>query len=79
MLTDWKRSDFTATRPDPLRRYAGNDMNSLVYARPDDWRGRRGAWSTYRTSFTPAAGWRSRVAWSSSPKSQGAPRPGWTG
>jgi beta-galactosidase len=59
MLTDWKRSDFTATRPDPLRRYAGNDMNSLVYARPGRLEGPgEGVWSTYRTSFKP----RRRVA-----------------
>ena len=59
MLTDWKRSDFAATRPDPLRRYAGNDMNSLVYARPGRLEGPgEGVWSTYRTSFTP----RRRVA-----------------
>ena len=80
MLTDWKRSDFTATRPDPLRRYAGNDMNSLVYARPGRLEGPgEGVWSTYRTSFSRAAGWRSRVGRWSSPKSPGAPKPGWMG
>ncbi|KTT69951.1 beta-galactosidase GalA [Sphingomonas endophytica] len=60
-LTDWKRSEFVATRPDPLRVYAKNDMNSLLGARPgrlEQSRDAAAVWSTYRTTFVP----RRRVA-----------------
>jgi beta-galactosidase len=60
-LTEWKRSEFVPTRPDPLRTYAKNDMNSLLGARAGRLERARDAdavWSTYRTTFVP----RRRVA-----------------
>ena len=60
-LTEWKRSEFVAARPDPLKVYAKNDMNSLLGARAgrlERSRDPAAVWSTYRTVFVP----RRRVA-----------------
>jgi beta-galactosidase len=55
LLSDWRRTAFSASRPDPNQVFASNDMNSLDHGRPGRLEGPAAdaAWSMYRTVFTP--------------------------
>ena len=55
LLSDWRRTAFSADRPDPNQRFASNDMNSLDHGRPGRLEGpaKDALWSMYRTVFTP--------------------------
>jgi len=55
LLSDWRRTAFSADRPDPTQRFASNDMNSLDHGRPGRLEGpaKDAPWSMYRTVFTP--------------------------
>ena len=55
LLSDWRRTPFSATRPDPDQVFASNDMNSLDHGRPGRLEGpaKDAPWSMYRTVFVP--------------------------
>ena len=55
MLSDWRRTHFSASRPNPNQVFASNDMNSLDHGRPGRLEGpaKDAPWSMYRTVFTP--------------------------
>jgi len=55
LLSEWRRTAFAATRPDPNQKFASNDMNSLDHGRPGRLEGpaKDAPWSMYRTVFTP--------------------------
>ena len=55
LLSDWRRTPFSASRPDPNQLFASNDMNSLDHGRPGRLEGpaKDAPWSMYRTVFTP--------------------------
>jgi len=55
LLSDWRRTAFSTSRPDPHRVFASNDMNSLDHGRPGRLEGPAAdaPWSMYRTVFTP--------------------------
>jgi beta-galactosidase len=55
LLSDWRRTAFSASRPDPNQIFASNDMNSLDHGRPGRLEGPAAdaPWSMYRTVFTP--------------------------
>jgi beta-galactosidase len=55
LLSEWRRTPFSASRPDPDQVFASNDMNSLDHGRPGRLEGPadNAPWSMYRTVFTP--------------------------
>lgn len=57
VLTNWKRSPVSATRPDPNQQLMESDMNSWANARPGAFLPpfRDGLFAIYRATFTPRA------------------------
>jgi len=55
LLSEWRRTSFSAARPDPNQQFASNDMNSLDHGRPGRLEGpaKDAPWSMYRSVFTP--------------------------